>query len=353
MNIKRIILPLLMMLSLIISCCATAFAEEQNQNADYYRIRVYGGKLQPGLVYDKLQKRSADSETIDLSNDVGIGKKIDVIKNGNTKSYFVKSVLRESGRERTEDEEREQLYALSVTKDQDYVLVYEVIRDEAKYYVDYLDTSGNPLRPRVGPFYANVGDEVYVAAAEITGYTPDARFHTNTDGVTDGYVFTFRYTPTPTTTGGGGGTATAGGGGGGGGAAVAGGAAANANAANPNAANPDVANPDANNPAGNTNTPTQPATPAAPLDIIDEAEVPLAAPAFGMVGTAKVPSAPKVIEPNQRGSIPNWMLIAGMVLLVGMISVLYWYLLFYRKKKKYASMNDDYEILGFDNDDDF
>jgi hypothetical protein len=348
MNIKRIILPLLMMLSLIISCCATAFAEEQSENADYYRIRVYGGKLQPGLVYDQLQKRSAGSETIDLSGDVGIGKKIDIIKNGNTKSYFVKSVLRESGRERTEDEERAQLFALPVTKDQDYVLVYEVIRDEAKYYVDYLDTSGNPLRPRGGPYYANVGDEVYVAAAEITGYTPDARFHTNTDGVTDGYVFTFRYTRTPTTTGGGGGTATTGGGGGG--AAVAGGAAANANAANPNAANPNAANPDANNPADNTNTPTQPVMPAAPLDIIDEAEVPLAAPAFGMVGTAKVPSAPKVIEPNQSGSIPNWMLIAGTVVLVGLISVLYWYLLFYRKKKKYASINDDYEILGFDDD---
>ena len=352
MNIKRIILPLLMMLSLIISCCATAFAEEQSENADYYRIRVYGGKLQPGLVYDKLQKRSADSETIDLSNDVGIGKKIDVIKNGNTKSYFVKSVLRESGRERTEDEEREQLYALSVTKDQDYVLVYEVIRDEAKYYVDYLDTSGNPLRPRVGPFYANVGDEVYVAAAEITGYTPDARFHTNTDGVTDGYVFTFRYTRTPTTTGGGGGTATTGGGGGGG-AAVAGGAAANANANNPNAANPNAANPDANNPADNTNTPTQPVIPAAPLDIIDEAEVPLAAPAFGMVGTAKVPSAPKVIEPSQSNRIPNWALIAGAVVLVGLIAMLYWYLLFYRKKKKYASFNEDYDILDFDKDDDF
>ena len=30
--------------------------------------------------------------------------------------------------------------------------------------------------------------------------------------------------------------------------------------------------------------------------------------------------------------------------------MLYWYLLFYRKKKKYASINEDYEILGFDDD---
>ena len=46
-------------------------------------------------------------------------------------------------------------------------------------------------------------------------------------------------------------------------------------------------------------------------------------------------------------------LIAGAVLLVGLISVLYWYLLFYRKKKKYASFNEDYDILDFDKDDDF
>ena len=81
--------------------------------------------------------------------------------------------------------------------------------------------------------------------------------------------------------------------------------------------------------------------------------MPLAAPNIPGVGTVSVPNAPQVIEPNQHGRIPNWMLIAGLVLLVGLIAMLYWYLLFYRKKKKYASINDDYEILGFDNDDDF
>ena len=68
------------------------------------------------------------------------------------------------------------------------------------------------------------------------------------------------------------------------------------------------------------------------------------------VGTVKVPDAPKVIESTQHSRLPNWALIAGMVVLVGLISMLYWYLLFYRKKKKYASVNEDYEILGFDDD---
>ena len=87
-------------------------------------------------------------------------------------------------------------------------------------------------------------------------------------------------------------------------------------------------------------------------DIMD-LDVPLAAPNIPGVGTVSVPNAPQVIEPNQHGRIPNWMLIAGAVLLVGLISVLYWYLLFYRKKKKYASFNEDYDILDFDKDDDF
>ena len=83
------------------------------------------------------------------------------------------------------------------------------------------------------------------------------------------------------------------------------------------------------------------------MELIDEDQVPLAVPGAELsTGTAKVPNAPKVIEANQHSRIPNWALIAGVVLLVGLISVLYWYLLFYRKKKKYAN----YEILGFDDD---
>ena len=58
-----------------------------------------------------------------------------------------------------------------------------------------------------------------------------------------------------------------------------------------------------------------------------------------------------MIESTQSGRLPNWALIAGMVLLVGLIAMLYWYLLFYRKKKKYASIGEDFEILGYEDDD--
>ena len=122
-----------------------------------------------------------------------------------------------------------------------------------------------------------------------------------------------------------------------------------ANPANP-ANNPNVNNQQgANNPVNTPNNPPAPTQFTEPEEILD-LDVPLAAPDMMGTGTAKVPNAPKVIEANQRGRLPNWALIAGMVVLVGLISVLYWYLLFYRKKKKYASVNEDYEILGFDDD---
>ena len=41
----------------------------------------------------------------------------------------------------------------------------------------------------------------------------------------------------------------------------------------------------------------------------------------------------------------------AVVLLVGLIAMLYWYLLFYRKKKKYANIGEDFEILGYEDDD--
>ena len=251
--------------------------------------------------------------------------------------YYAKGI-RESGKEESHE------LSFDVKKDQDFVVTYGIKGQQVEYYVRYVDANGNDLADPSGPFYANVGDRVYVAYLEISGYRPDAYNKVRT--LTEDYTFVFVYTRVPAS-GGGGGTPTPTDGGGGGGGAVAGGAAANGNA-NANAAD----NPNAN-PAENPNTPAQPAAPAEPLELIDEDAVPLAVPNIPGVGSISVPNAPQVIEPNQHGRIPNWMLIAGMVLLVGLIATLYWYLLFYRKKKKYARINDDYEILGFDNDDDF
>lgn len=342
---------LLMMLCLVLSVAVPAFAADPPK--DYCQIRVFGGAQRPGLIKTISVERYTTN--FNLGNELAAYLGTDVT---GTK-YYTRSTVRESG-------EVEALTSLTidVEKDKDYVLTYGVKNNLVTYYVQYVDTNGNNIAPaelvpggQSGPFVANSGDKVYVAYIEIPGYQPDAYNKAKT--LTSDYTFVFVYSRTPatttTTT-----TTTTTGGGGGGGVAVAGGAAANAaananaNAANnPNANNPAANNPNANTPTDNTNNATQPVTPAAPVELIDEDEVPLAVPNIPGVGTVSVPNAPQVIEPNQHGRIPNWALIAGMVVLVGLIAILYWYLLFYRKKKKYASVNDDYEILGFDNDDDF
>ena len=331
-----------MMLCLVLSVAIPAFAADPP--TDYCQIRVFGGAQRPGLIMTIPVERY--TKNFNLGNELKGYLGTDVT---GTK-YYTRSTVRESG----EVEALTQL-TIDVEKDKDYVLTYGVKNNMVTYTVRYVDTNGNNIAPaslvptgESGPFVANSGDKVYVAYIEIPGYQPDAYNKART--LTEDYTFTFVYTRTPattTTT-----TTTTTGGGGGGGAAVAGGAAANGNANNP-ANNPDANNQNPNNPVNSPNTPTQPATPAAPLELIDEDAVPLAVPNIPGVGTVSIPNAPQVIEPNQSGRIPNWMLIAGLVLLVGLISVLYWYLLFYRKKKKYASLNDDYEILGFDNDDQF
>ena len=85
------------------------------------------------------------------------------------------------------------------------------------------------------------------------------------------------------------------------------------------------------------------------MELIDEDAVPSAVPGSDLFtsGTVGAPNAPQLIEPNQYSRLPNWALIAGIVLLVGLISILYWYLLFYRKKKKYATGNENNEVLRF------
>jgi hypothetical protein len=254
--------------------------------------------------------------------------------------YFVKG-LKESGKEKFST-------GYDVKRDQDYVVAYGIKGQRVQYTVQYLLWGSNTKLASDAHFYAEIGDSPVTSYIYIDGYVNYRRStKVLTDKPEENILFVYYTKPgTPTTT-----TTTVVEGGGGGGAAVAGGAAANANPNNP-ANNP---NQNPNTPQGTNNTAPAPAPTqqyAEYEDILD-LDVPLAAPNIPGVGTVSIPNAPQVIEPNQNGRVPNWMLIAGLVLLVGLISVLYWYLLFYRKKKKYACINDDYEILGFDNDDGF
>ena len=316
-----------------------AFAEDRQ-----YTERVYSGNV--GAINGTVNGVYID-ENVDYGDTISIVQSTDgddyYVTAGGTQiaitadeEYFVKG-LKESGKEKFST-------SYVVSRDQDYVVAYGIEGRKVMYTVKYLLWGSDTELASDAHFYAEVGDSPVTSYIYIDGYVNYRRStKVLTDKPEENILFVYYTRPTtPTTT-----TTTVVEGGGGGGAAVAGGAAANANANNP-ANNP-------NTPQGTENTAPAPAPTqqyAEYEDIID-LDVPLAAPNIPGVGTVSVPNAPQVIEPNQNGRVPNWMLIAGMVLLVGLISVLYWYLLFYRKKKKYASLNDDYEILGFDNDDQF
>lgn len=363
-RLKKLILPLLLVVFLN-TLNTYGLAEERK-----YTIRIYGGDrgtLSSGVISDSGISYNG-SYGFNLGSEVAL-KTIDA--EGNPVDYRVIGI-KEAGKDNYDNyygmnPSSGQVNVTNIRRDTDYVVAYSVPGAVTTFEVQYLDyNTGADLKSLVDRedgetlddityFYGVTGARITVAYRYIEGYTP--RF----DGVSKTLsadasenVFPLYYTrnvtPTTTTT-----TTTTTGGGGGGGAAVAGGAAANAN--NP-ANNQNANNPNANNQQPNgANTPA----PVVPGNVVinDNGEeildldVPLAAPIIPGVGTVSVPNAPQVIEPNQHGRIPNWMLIAGVVLLVGLIAMLYWYLLFYRKKKKYASINDDYEILGFDNDDDF
>lgn len=253
-------------------------------------------------------------------------------------------------------------------RDRDYVAVYGIRGTEVRYTVQYLLYNTTTKLAPDGVFYAGIGDKPISSYIYIEGYQPYQR-STKTIVADESQNILYCYytaipagTTTTTTT-----TTTTAGGGGGGAAVAAGAAGAGANVANPagaaagagaganagaNANNPAVnpagagAGANNNTPAGNAPTPAAPAAPQYQQteDILD-LDVPLAAPDFAAAGQAAVPNPPKVIEPTEQWRIPTWGLIGGGAVLAGLIAMLYWYLLFYRKKKRYEG---EYDFSAFD-----
>ena len=259
--------------------------------------------------------------------------------------YYVKGI-KESGKDTF-------MTGYRVTQDQDFIVVYGVKGREVRYVIRYLEYGTNTVLAEEQTFYADPGDKPVSSYIYIEGYQPYLRTtKTLVEDESQNVLFAY-YTAIPAPA-----AAAAGGGGGGGGAAAGGNAnaGANANAGNGNAGanannpavNPTGAGAGANNntPAGNAPTPAAPAAPQYQQteDILD-LDVPLAAPDFAAAGQAAVPNPPKVIEPTEQWRIPTWGLIGGGAVLAGLIAMLYWYLLFYRKKKRYEG---EYDFSAFD-----
>lgn len=305
----------------------------------YYKVRFFGGnKGSIVSTHDDMYLAGSSAEFPKVTTD---------------ENYYLKG-FKESGKDPATFETPGGL--VTVTKDIDYVAVYGIKGSEVKYTVQYLLNGTTRKLAEDGIFYAGVGDKPIASYIYIEGYQPYLRSTKTLVADESQNVLVCYYTAIPTggttTTTTTGGAAVAGGG-----AAVAAGAAnaaGGANAANPagagNAANPagagNAANPagagNAANPAGGTTAPAAPQYQQTE-DILD-LDVPLAAPEFNTASGQPAVSAPKQIEPTQRSPLPSWALIAGAVVLVGLISMLYWYLLFYRKRKRF----EEYDFSVFD-----
>lgn len=230
--------------------------------------------------------------------------------------YYVKGFV-EGGKDPLDGVQTPGGMIYPVMSDLDYVAVYGVLGAEVPYTVQYLLYNTTTKLATDGTFYCDVGDRPVASYIYIEGYEPYLRSTKTITGNPAEDVLVVYYTRivTPTPPGGGGG--------GGGGAIVP------ANPANP-------ANPI--NPANPAN-PTE-ATPVTPQyqqteDILD-LDVPLAEPEIP--GGDNTGNGENPTEGQKK--LPSWAIALISVAALGLIGLLYWYLLFYLKKKRYSE--DEY-----------
>lgn len=367
---KKICLLLIVALC-IASITITAFAETQ------YQVRLFAGDPTVATL------NGSQNQTIAYNKEATFrigGTALNI----NDSKYYAKGI-REAGKDAFSIGSyiAGETINVTVTRDQDYVVVYGMKKAQVAYTVNCVDGNNTVLRQIT--YYGDAGDRPLVILPYIDGFNPPGahgRVSHALDADSAKNVFVAEYSKVTTATSSGTSTTTRSTG-----SAFSLGSAANAgnnrntnpatnsttnnttngitnsttnnttNGTTNNTTN-NTTNGTANNTASNS-TPNTAANNAANntgggtngsfQDVVELESVPMTA--FAATDTIAVPSAPKTIEPTQHSYLPNWMLIAGIVLLVVLIALLYWYLLFFRKRKKYASSSDDYDILDFDDDD--
>ena len=343
---KKICLLLIVALC-IASITITAFAETQ------YQVRLFAGDPTVATL------NGSQNQTIAYNKEATFrigGTALNI----NDSKYYAKGI-REAGKDAFSIGSyiAGETINVTVTRDQDYVVVYGMKKAQVAYTVNCVDGSNRVLRQIT--YYGDAGDRPLVILPYIDGFNPPGahgRVSHALDADSAKNVFVAKYSKVTTATSSGTSTTTRSTG-----SAFSLGSAANAgNNRNTNPATNNTTNNTTNGTANNTASNSTPNTAANNTanntgggtngsfqDVVELESVPMTA--FAATDTIAVPSAPKIIEPTQHSYLPNWMLIAGIVLLVVLIALLYWYLLFFRKRKKYASSSDDYDILDFDNDD--
>ncbi len=312
---KRILSLLLLVLLFISLLPGSAFAADRQ-----YKIRISSGNIGTFAGGSTVYETTASYST------VGYGYPEVTVNND---SYYVKGI-RESGKD-------ELLTAYTPDMDRDYTVAYGIRGHEVQYTVFYrlygTGTTGDDLAtPQT--FYADIGDRPISSYIYIENYVPYLRSTktlvedpTGTENVL--YAYYTRVTTTTTTT---------------------------TPANNNNNAIANVNNPNANaNANNNANNPAPAPAPAQPAyqqteDILD-LDVPLAEPetAQGTPAPATPTAAPQVLEPSSQSRLPRWVIVLGAIGLLALIALFYWYMLFYRKRKKYA--DGDIPFPDFDPDD--
>lgn len=185
-------------LAVLLSCATAAFALEEKYT---YTVRIFAGQ----------QGRINGGEVLVYRN-VPYGGQINfqnsMVTLNNGSKYYVKGI-RESGKGSDELQNTEDVSGRSsftVSRDQDYVVVYGLLGVAVEYTIHYQNAAGEALAPSE-TYVGNVGDKPVIAFLYIEGYQPQAYNLTKTLSANEAEnVFTFVYTPvtvpqaTPTVT---------------------------------------------------------------------------------------------------------------------------------------------------------
>ena len=268
----KILLSLLVLACVFLSCSLSAFADDCT-----YTVRIFAGNqgtIDGGTVV-------VNPTTFDLDQNVAV----------TSDRYYAKGI-RESGKDINP-------YYMdlpaSIDHDTDYVVVYGLNTNRVILTIRYLSTGGAVLaEDRV--LYANVNDKPMVKALYIDGYAPDYLYITGT--LTTDTTWEFTYYASSNTT-------------------VIYGEGGNAGGVPWNQAN------DGN--AGGYTPVVQ--------EILD-IDVPLAGPDAGTTETPPPSLSPGPSAENDKTLLEKFGMIIFWIILLAGLGFLYWFFLFFRKKKQ-------------------
>ena len=333
MKTLKKLLPLLLLMALALNLFAGIGAFANNA----YTVRVYPGvnaTLTGGSPYSELQPYGGS-----FSFDASI---VNLTAEG-AKKYYIMG-LREGGKDNSDylypmnSDTKKVDVPIEIKKDMDFVVAYGIEGTQVSLTVSCVNgNTGETIKTET--YYGNYGERVLIKAPYVDNMSPERQYLPAKLGTTT--TGTVRYYPIPEPTV----TVIQTGGTTGGNTNTGTNTGNNTGNANTNTGNNTIGN---NTNAGNGNTvlpgnlPTMPQA-AIPEEEILDLDVPLAAPDASPSASPQPTPCPS--EKHAR-LVPKWILIVGALLLFGLVALVYWYLLFYRKKKQrdeeYENEYDDY-----------